>query len=228
MEIFDLKVNKRETTGKGPARELRRQGMFPAVLYGPKMETVLLTVSGNELENIYKQSESEHVLLNLVIENGGTQKKTAMIKEAQTTPIDDEFLHVDFYEISLDEKIVVKVPVEVTGKSSGVERGGFLQLVRHQLEVSCLPTNIPAVIQVDITELDIGDSLHIEEIDTGDKVELLFDNNFTVVTVVAPTAEEEEVIEEEELEEGEAAEGEAAEGEAAEEKEAAPEESGKK
>ena len=221
MEIFDLKVNKRETTGKGPARELRRQGKIPAVLYGPKMETVLLTVSGFELEKIYKQSESEHVLLNLVIENGGTQKKTAMIKEAQTTPIADALLHVDFYEISLDEKIVVKVPVEMTGKSAGVERGGFLQLVRHQLEVSCLPTNIPATIPVDITALDIGDSIHIEEIDAGDKVQLLFDNNFTVVTVVAPTAEEEEVLEEEELEEGE----EAAEGEAAEEKEAAPEES---
>jgi large subunit ribosomal protein L25 len=219
LEIFDLKVNKREATGKGPAREFRRQGIVPAVLYGPKMETVLLAVSGYELENIYKQSESEHVLLNLVIENGGTQKKTAMIKEIQTTPVADEFLHVDFYEISLDEEIVVKIPVEATGKSVGIERGGFLQLVRHQLEVSCLPTNIPATIQIDITELDIGDSIHVEDIDPGDKVKLLFDNNFTVVTVVAPAAEEEEVLEEEELEEGEAVEG-----EAAEEKEAAPEE----
>ena len=218
MEIFDLKVNKRQETGKGPARELRRQGMVPAVLYGPKMETVLLTVSGYELENIYKQSEGEHVLLNLVIENGGTQKKTAMIKETQTTPVTDEFLHVDFFEISLDEKIVVKVPVEVTGKSVGVERGGFLQLVRHQLEVSCLPTDIPASFKVDITELDIGDSIHVEEIEADDKVKLLFDTNFTVVTVVAPTVEEEEVIEEEELEEGEAVEGEAPEGEAADEK----------
>jgi large subunit ribosomal protein L25 len=219
LEIFDLKVNKRKEAGKGSAREFRRQGIVPAVLYGPKMETVLLAVSGYELENIYKQSESEHVLLNLVIENGGTQKKTAMIKEIQTTPVADDFLHVDFYEISLDEKIVVKVPVEATGKSVGIERGGFLQLVRHQLEVSCLPTNIPATIQIDISELDIGDSIHVEEIDPGDKVKLLFDNNFTVVTVVAPAAEEEEVLEEEELEEGEAVEG-----EAAEEKEAAPEE----
>jgi len=219
LEIFDLKANERKGTGKGPARELRRQGLVPAVLYGPKTETIHLTVSGLELENIYKQSGSEHVLLNLVIENGGTKKKTAIIKEAQTSPLAKEFLHVDFYEISLDEKIVVKVPVEVTGKSKGVERGGFLQLVRHQLEISCLPTDIPPAIQVDITELDIGDSIHVEEFVASSGVEILYDVNFTVITVVAPTLEEEAV--KEELEEVE-------EGEPAEEKEAAPEEPAEK
>ena len=225
MEIFDLKVNQRKETGKGPARDLRRQGLIPAVLYGPKTETILLTVPGFELTNIYRQSQSEHVLLNLVIENGGTTKKTAMIKEAQTSPLDNEFIHVDFYEISLDEKIVVKVPVEATGKSVGVERGGFLQVVRHQLEVSCLPTDIPAAIYVDITELAIGDSVHVEELVAGPKVDILYDVNFTVVTVVAPTVEEEVV--EEELEEG--AEGvEGAEGETPEEKEAPSEEPAEK
>ncbi len=219
MEIFDLKANERKATGRSPARELRRQGLVPAVLYGPKMETIHLTVSGFELENIYKQSASEHVLLNLVIENGGTQKKTAIVKEVQTFPLAKEFLHVDFYEISLDEKIVVKVPVDLTGKSKGVERGGFLQLVRHQLEISCLPTDIPAAIQVDITELDIGDSIHVEEIVAHADVEILHDVNFTVVTVVAPTVEEEVV--EEELAEAE-------EEEPAEEKDVAPEETAEK
>lgn len=215
MEIFDLKVNERKDTGKGPARELRRQGLVPAVLYGPKTETIHLTVSDLELQNIYKQSASEHVLLNLIIENGKTRKKTVMIKEIQTFPLAKELLHVDFYEISLDEKIVVKVPVEVTGKSTGVERGGFLQLVRHQLEVSCLPTDIPPMIQVDISRLDIGDSIHVEEIVASAGVEILYDVNFTVVTVVAPTVEEEVVGEE--LEEAEA-------GEPAEQQETAPEE----
>jgi large subunit ribosomal protein L25 len=217
LEIFDLKVSKRKITGKGPARQLRRQGLIPAVLYGPKTETILLTVSDFELENIYKQSQSEHVLLNLVIENGGTKKKTAMIKEAQTSPVSNTFLHVDFFEISLDEKVVVKVPVDVIGKSKGIERGGLLQVVRHQLEVSCLPTDIPPAIKIDISELDIGDSVHIEEVVVSDKVDLLFDTNYTVLTVVAPTVEEEEIVEEEELEEGEEA-------EAAEKEEAAPEE----
>ncbi len=216
MEIFDLKANERKGTGKGQARTLRRQGLIPAVLYGPKTESIPLTISVLDLGTIRKQTRNEHVILNLIIENGGTQNKTAMIKELQIAPVTDQYLHVDFYEISLEDKIVVKVPVELIGKSQGVERGGFIQLVRHQLEVSCLPGDIPARIQVDISELDIGDAVHVEEVEVGDKVELLYDTNFTVATVVAPTVEEEEVIEEEELlEEGE--EGEAAEAEPTEE-----------
>jgi large subunit ribosomal protein L25 len=207
LEIFDLKANERKGTGKGQARTLRRQGLIPAVLYGPKTESIPLTISVLDLGTIRKQTRNEHVILNLIIENGGTQNKTAMIKELQIAPVTDQYLHVDFYEISLEDKIVVKVPVELVGKSQGVERGGFMQLVRHQLEVSCLPGDIPARIQVDISELDIGDAVHVEEVQIGDKVELLYDTNFTVATVVAPTVEEEEVIEEEELlEEGEEAE----------------------
>jgi len=161
-----------------------------------------LTISAQDLQNIFKESGSEYVLLNLIISNGGTSKKTAMVKELQTVPTTSQYLHVDFYEIALDEAIVVSVPVEVVGISKGVDRGGFMQLVRHNLEVSCLPTDVPTNIPVDITELDIGDSLHVDEIEVGEKVTLLYDTNFTVVTVVAPTVEEEEAPEEE-LEEGE-------------------------
>ena len=202
LERIDLKVQERKGTGKGQARTLRRQGLVPAVLYGPKTESISLTVPAHEISRIYKESESEHVILNLVIENGGTREKTAMIKEAQISPLTNEYLHIDFYEVSLDQEIVVKVPVEAVGKSEGVERGGMLQIVRHQLEVSCLPGDIPAKIEVDISALDIGDSIHIEEITVPDNVKLLFDVNFTVVTVVAPTIEKEPVPEEE-LEEGE-------------------------
>jgi large subunit ribosomal protein L25 len=220
LDIFDLKATKREETGKGPARELRRQGLIPAVLYGPKMDATPLTISAKALQNIYKESGSEHVVLNLIISNGGTDKKTAMVKELQTSPATSQYLHVDFYEIALDEAIVVSVPVEVVGTSKGVERGGFMQLVRHDLEVSCLPTDVPGSIRVDISELDIGDSLHVDEIEIGDEVTLLYETNFTVVTVVAPTIEEEEVPEEEELEEGEEGEGEEGEGEESQEESA--------
>jgi large subunit ribosomal protein L25 len=168
-----------------------------------------LTVSPADLEKIYKTSGTEQVVLNLVIQNGATQNVTAMVKEVQTSPVTRQYLHIDFFEISLDQEIVVSVPVEVIGKSKGVERGGFLQLVRHELEVSCLPTDMPEKIEVDITELDIGDAIHAEEIKMGDKVTLLADPGHTVVTVVAPTVEEEEIPEEEEeaeeAEEGEEA-----------------------
>jgi large subunit ribosomal protein L25 len=181
------------------------------VLYGPKTESIPLTISTLDLDNIYKESGSEHVILNLIIENGGTQKKTVMIKETQTAPVTSQYLHVDFCEISLEEKVTVNVSVEVTGKSKGVQLGGFVQLVRHELEVSCLPGDIPAKIEADVSDLDIGDSLHVEDIDVGEKVKLLYDTNFAVVTVAAPTMEEEEIPEEEleEVEEAEAAETEA-------------------
>lgn len=217
MEIFDLKATQRNTFGKGPARALRRQGLVPAVLYGPGRETLSLTVSPTDLDKIYKTSGSEQVIITLVIENGGTQKVTVLVKDIQASPVTRQYLHIDFLEISLDEEIVVKVPVVVTGKSKGVERGGFLQLVRHQLEVSCLPTDMPDSIEVDITELDIGDAVHIEDISVGDKITLLAEAGHTVLTVVAPTVEEEELPEEEEEEVEEGEEAEAAEPEEAKE-----------
>jgi large subunit ribosomal protein L25 len=211
LEIFELNATERKSTGKGPARAIRRQGLIPGVLYGPKTEPILLTVAPFDLDRIYKESGSEHVILNLTIKNGGTRNKTAMIKELQTTPVSSQYLHVDFYEISLEQEVTVKVPVELTGKSKGVESGGFVQLVRYELEVCCLPVDIPDKIQFDVSDLDIGDSIHVEDIQVSDKVKLLYDTNFTVATVVAPTVEEEE-IPEEELEEVEEAPAEEAEG----------------
>jgi len=211
LEIFDLKAFHRNTFGKNSARALRRQGLIPAVLYGPKRESMPLTVSPFELDKVYKESGTERVILNLIIKNGGTQDVTAMVKELQTSPVTDQYLHVDFYEISLDQEITVSVLVEVTGKSKGVERGGFLQVVRHELEISCLPADMPDKIEVDVTNLDIGDSIHVEDIELGDKIRLLTDTHLTVVTVVAPKVEEEAVSEEEaeEAEEAQAVEAEA-------------------
>jgi len=203
LEIFDLKTTQRNTFGKGSARALRREGLIPAVLYGPKRDSVPLTISPLELDKIYKDSGTERVILSLKIDNGGTQNVTVVVKEVQAAPVTGQYLHIDFYEISLNEEIVVNVPVEVTGRSKGVERGGFLQVVRHQLEISCIPTDMPDKIEVDVTNLDIGDSIHIGALAlVGDKVRVLADTGLTVVTVVPPTVEEEEVPEEE-LEEAE-------------------------
>jgi large subunit ribosomal protein L25 len=213
LEIFDLKTTQRNTFGKGSARALRRQGLIPAVLYGPKRDSVPLTISPLDLDIIYKDSGTEQVILNLKIEKGGTQNATAVVKEVQVSPVTGQYLHIDFYEISLNEEIEVNVLVEVTGKSKGVERGGFLQVVRHELAVSCLPTDMPEKIEIDVTSLDIGDSIHIGDIKLGDKVRLLADTGLTVATVVPPTVEEEEVPEEEleEVEETPAEEAEAGE-----------------
>ena len=145
-----------------------------------------------------------------------------MIKELQTHPVSGNLIHIDFYEVDMKRKINVMVPVVTTGKSVGVEEGGMLNIVRRELEVFCLPGNIPESIEIDISELTIGDSVHIEDVPLGDDVEISADVNYTVVTVLSPKIEEEPVEEEEEeLEEGEEgaeAEAEATEGEAEEEK----------
>ena len=205
MELIDLKTKIRISSDTVPAKVLRRQGLLPAVLYGRGTEPVLLSVNINDLQKIIKKSAGSQVLLNLLIQNGETSNRTAMIKELQTHPVSRNYLHVDFYEIDMKRKIKVGVPVVTKGISIGVENGGILQFVRRELEVLCLPLEIPESFEIDITELDIGDSVHIDEIPLGENIEIPEDVNFTVLTVVSPKAVIEEVEEEveEELEEGE-------------------------
>ncbi len=203
MELIDLKANIRTTLGNGPARRLRQKGQMPAVLYGPETEPVLLSVNISELEQVLKKSGFGQVLLNLIIQkNGETSTRPAMIKELQMHPVSRNFLHVDFYEIYMDRKIRVRVPVVTTGKSQGVELGGMLQIIRRELEVLCLPLQVPESIEIDITDLDMGDAVHVEDIPQKGDVEFLDDPHFTVVTILSPKIEAvEEPVEEEEVEE---------------------------
>jgi len=217
LEAIELKTRVRQGLGKNAARALRREGKLPAVLYGPDTEPLLLSVDTHELELAVKSGPSGQLLLRLVIENGERTTRLAMIKELQRHPLSREPLHVDFYEISMDRKISVKVPVVTTGESRGVAMGGMLQIIRHELEVECLPDRIPENIEIDITELDVGDSVHLQEIPLDDGVEFPADANFTVLTILSP--KKEEVKEEEE--EGEELEMEAEGGEEAESAESA-------
>ena len=216
MEKIELQATVRKSVGNGPARVLRRGGQIPAILYGRKTEPVLLSVDTRELEQILKKGSFGQFILNLVIKNGKTMTKPAVIKELQIHPVSGNLIHIDFYEVDMKRKIKVMIPVVTTGKSVGVEEGGLLNIVRRELEVFCLPGDIPESIEIDITELTIGDSIHIEDVPLGENVEVSADVNYTVVTVLSPKVEEEPVEEEEEeLAEGEEAEeGEAPEAEA--------------
>jgi len=209
LERIELQATVRKSVGNGPARRLRRSGQIPAVLYGPKMETVLLSINIKDLEQVLKQGNAFQVILKLVIQNGKKVTKPAMIREFQTHPVSGHFIHIDFYEIDMKRQIKVMVPVVIKGQSVGVEAGGMLNIVRRELELLCLPGDIPEAVEIDITDLDIGDSIHIEDIPLGENVEISADVNFTVVTVLSPKVEEEVVEEEEEaeLEAGEAEEG---------------------
>jgi large subunit ribosomal protein L25 len=213
LEQFEINATVRKKTGNGPARVLRRDGRIPAVLYGPQTEPVLLSVNVKELELILKKSSIGSVILELVIQNGKKVTKPAMIKEFQSHPVSGQFLHIDFYEIDMQRKINVMIPITTTGISKGVELGGLLQIIRREIEVFCMPGDIPEAFEIDITDLDIGDSVHVDEIQLGDNIEKAADVNFTVVTVLSPKVEEVAEEEEEEALEGEE---EAAEGEGAE------------
>ncbi len=208
MELIELKASVREKTGKGPGRVLRGEGRVPAVLYGPGAEPLNLSVAVLDLQKILREGNQRHIL-KLMIQNGGETTRSAMIKELQTEPVSRDLVHVDFYEIAMDRKISVHVFVEAVGDSVGVKAGGVLQVVRRELEVYCLPGRIPESITVDITDLGVGDSVHVEDIPLPEGVEVPHDVNFTVLTIAAPTREETEgeAEVEEELEAGEAPEG---------------------
>jgi len=204
LELIELKTKIRTTTGNGPARRLRMSGQIPAVLYGPKTDSVLLSVNKSDLEQVFKKGGIGQVILNLVIQNNGeTSTRPAMIKELQTHPLSRNFIHIDFYEIKMDQKITAKIPVVTTGMAKGVELGGMLQIIRRELEVECLPLAVPESIEIDISDLDIGDSIHVGQIRVEGEIEFLEDDNYTVVTVLSPKMEE-EPEEEKEAEEEEA------------------------
>lgn len=206
MNNIELKAETRITTGNSPARALRRAGRIPAILYGPDSEPVMLSIDKTDMETIIKESSVGRSIFNLAVDSGN-KARAAMIKELQTDPISRNILHIDFYEVNMDRKVKVMVPVVSTGKSVGVEMGGMLQIIRRELEVLCLPNAIPQEITIDITDLDIGNSVHVEDITLEGDVEIPHDVNFTVLTVLSPKAVEEEEVEEEdeELAEGEEA-----------------------
>ena len=190
MEIINLKASPRETTGNGPSRVLRRDGKVPAILYGPKTDAVKLAIDKLDLEPIFKSGAVAQKLLKLEIvgTDGG---RNVMIKEVQRHPVSHNLLHLDLYEVSMDQKIKVMVPVVTTGKCRGVEMGGMLQIIRRELEVLCRPDQIPEHISIDITDLDVGDSFHVESLQLEGAVEVPADVNFTILTILSTKAEEE-------------------------------------
>ena len=213
-----LSVRTRRDKGKEAARKLRKNNKIPAVFYGPKTEPVLLAVDYPELESIIRQSSGENIILDLEIKtDGGTEIKSVMLKELQVDPINDSLIHADFYEISMDKEITAHVPVHLINTPVGVtEDGGILQHVRRELTVSCLPDNLIEALELDVSGLHIGDSLHVRDIELPEGIKSLDEDQLTIAVVAAPTVIPEEEVVEEELEE-EVAEEEAAEEEAAKE-----------
>jgi large subunit ribosomal protein L25 len=206
LEQLELNATVRTGVGNGPARRLRQQGLIPAVLYGRAVAPVMLTVNGRDFERAVQKGSVRRTIVSLNLQNGAGTARTAIIKELQRHPVNGQFLHVDFYEIAMDRKLKVMVPVVTKGKAKGEEFGGMLQIIEREIEVLCLPREIPGQIEVDVTELGVGDTLHVNDIALPAGVERAPGDNYTVLTVVSQKAEAAPAAAEAEAAEGEAAE----------------------
>ncbi len=180
--------------GKQVAKRLRRQGKIPAVMYGHGEETVHIAIDKKEFMEVLKAGD-EIVKISL---NG--EEKDALIKEVQFHPVTDEVIHVDFQHLKKGEKVRVKVPVILEGTPVGVQKGGILEQILHEIEIECLAEDIPHEFKVDVSHLDLEEALHVKDIDIGNR-RLLTPPDETVATIIAPRKVEEEEKKEEVAEE---------------------------
>jgi large subunit ribosomal protein L25 len=230
MERPLLTAEIREGVGKEKAKKLRTQGLIPAIFYGPRSQTTPLVIQSKDLAKVLQTEAGENVLIDLDIRKGDqSQRKVVMLKDRQIHPLKMTTLHTDFYEVAMDEMVVVEVPVHLVGKPEGTKMGGILEQVRRAIEVQCLPGDIPKSIDIDVSNLMIGDSIHVEEIKI-EKVKIIAETNFTIATVVPPAAEEKiaEVMAPEAVEGAEAVEKAEGEGEAEKKEEKKEEKKAKK
>jgi len=191
MEELVLQAESREDRGKNRARQVRRAGRIPAVVYGGRQEPVAISVDPRMVEKILHSEAGYNAVFALQVSGHG--KTPAMIKDWQYEPVKGALLHVDFLRIALDTRLKVKVPVHLVGEAKGVkQQGGVLEMIQRELEVECLPGDIPDEFKVDVSELVIGQSVRVGDLTIDNrKLRLLTDLERVVVHVVPPRAEEE-------------------------------------
>ena len=200
MAKIIVEAIERSDLGKNSNRRLRAQGMIPAVVYGQETDSLSLRVNPKDLDRILHSETGHNTIFKLSV---GKTSKDVLIKDYQLDPIGGELLHADFQVVALDQTMTFAIPVRTVGKSVGVTEGGVLDLVLREIEVECLPTEVPEQIDVEIDELDVGDSLRVKDLKIeSSKVVILSNADLVVVTVVPPHVEEEVVEEIEEVEEG--------------------------
>ena len=187
MAQATLKAEKRDVTGKGVARKLRGTGRVPAVLYGHGEETRPLSVNAHELELLMQRVHIENTIIQLEIAGEKGEVK-ALAREVQRHPHRPVILHVDFYQIHAGEQITVEIPVRLVGQAPGVKAGGMMQHAVTDIEVRCLPDRIPEYVEVDVSTMEIGDSVHIGDVKLPEGVEALAEANRTICSVIPPQA----------------------------------------
>jgi len=196
MNRIALEVEQRTETGKGPSRRLRAAGKVPAVLYGKKAQPLSLTLNKLDLMKAVEKAGTNPIFQLNIKGAGGAATRSAILKERQIRPLDSTLLHIDFLEVSMDEALEVHVPIECEGTPVGVEKGGIFQQVVRELKVRCLPGDIPNVIKVDVTRLELGHAIHVSDLTLPSGVTAAEEPGTAIATVVAPRKEEEQAPEE--------------------------------
>ena len=190
-EMLELKVQKRTSRGKGPARRLRVAGFVPGVFYNAQGDNEPLQVLELPLRKVYEKTGKNQVF-NLVIEdNGATVTKPALIWKLLNHPFKRQIEHVDFYGVDLEKEVTVWVPIILKGDPKGVKLGGRMDFLHEKIEVTCLPMLIPSEITIDVSNLDINQGVHVADLPLAEGVKAVYDHNFSIVSVVLRTEETE-------------------------------------
>lgn len=185
--ILDLNAETRQTIGTASVRRLRREGLVPGVLYGSKTENANLKVNAKSVTAILKDSASENVLVNLQIDGAKTQ--LALIQTIQHDYLKGGMLHIDFHAVDMNESIHAQVPLELVGESEGVKAGGQLDIFMHNIEVFCLPKDLPTKLELDITTLGVGTAFHVRDLKLPAGVEVHVDGDVVVLAINEPRVE---------------------------------------
>lgn len=191
QENVVVEVERRSETGKNACYRLREKDLIPAVIYGGKAgsESLALSVPRKSLLALFRKGLHQNAVF-LVQIKGSDEKLHVMVRDVTVSPLTRALMHLDFVRILLDRKLKVKVPVETVGIALGVKLGGLLDVVTRELEIECLPADIPATIQVDVSELDATGVLRVADLVLGDKLHVLGEADRVVAHVVTPRAEE--------------------------------------
>ncbi|GAU09835.1 50S ribosomal protein L25 [Desulfoplanes formicivorans] len=198
-ELLKLEVEGRTETGKGPNRRLRETGMVPGVYYDAKGHNIPVKVDFVALSKVVSAVGYAKVFELEIDRDGKSETMPCLIKDIHHHPLKPIYNHVDFFGVDLHKKVVVSIPVRVEGKAVGVTRGGRLGIFRETVEVECLPKDIPDSLTLDVTDLDLGHSILIADVEFGEGVSAVYEDNYAVVGVVAPRAVEEKDEDEEEV-----------------------------
>ena len=193
MKSVSLTAYPRSLARRQQVKKLRAAGRVPAIIYGRRIQSQNLEVQEKEMKDLVHHSASENILVDLAVDGDTRPKRLALVQEVQHHVLSGQVLHVDFHEVAEDEKVTVLVPVESVGEPAGVKTGGgVLEHVLFKLKVRALPQDLPEIISVDVTSLEIGKAIHLGDIVAPAGVEILGDKHISVLAVAAPVTEAEE------------------------------------